>query len=427
MKKIIFTILSSLPAYTFAQSLSIEQLWEKVAESSNYQQDSLMAEVKASELWELYNKRLPVVYADANIQSNLIRPVTPVPAIAFDPNADEGAIIPLRFATKWSAKAGVQLEWALFDPKRKYDIAQQELSIKQQELSQQKNIQNWRKNATLAYLSVVLATKQYQTAQQDAAHYEEILQISKVRYEAGRASSAEYISAQQEAERKQIALAEAWRVLTEADWELRKYLNLDGVQHLASDIDAIQAFVAAKEFQNLEIDKLQFEQALSKLKLNSAKAQLLPTLSANAYLGTQHYSNDFKIMNSDYWYGNSFVNLGIRMPLSAYWTVKPTLSKERINLDITGLKLAEEQKNEQIRQEQKKARIDAAQKKVARYGRIEALALEARNNDENAYKAGRLLLSEYNKSLTAHNKAAQDLWQAQYDLVKVLLELNNAQ
>lgn len=427
MKKIIFTILSSLPAYTFAQSLSIEQLWEKVAESNNYQQDSLMAEVKASELWELYNKRLPVIYADANIQSNLIRPVTPVPAIAFDPNADEVAIIPLRFATKWSAKAGVQLEWALFDPKRKYDIAQQELNIKQQELSQQKNIQDWRKNATLAYLSVVLATKQYQTAQQDAAHYEEILQISKVRYEAGRASSAEYISAQQEAERKQIALAEAWRVLTEADWELRKYLNLDGVQHLASDIDAIQAFVAAKEFQNLEIDKLQFEQALSKLKLNSAKAQLLPTLSANAYLGTQHYSNDFKIMNSDYWYGNSFINLGIRMPLSAYWTVKPTLSKERINLDITGLKLAEEQKNEQIRQEQKKARIDAAQKKVARYGRIEALALEARNNDENAYKAGRLLLSEYNKSLTAHNKAAQDLWQAQYDLVKVLLELNNAQ
>lgn len=115
------------------------------------------------------------------------------------------------------------------------------------------------------------------------------------------------------------------------------------------------------------------------------------------------------------------------MPLSAYWTVKPTLSKERINLDITGLKFAEEQKNEQIRQEQKKARIDAAQKKVARYGRIEALALEARNNDENAYKAGRLLLSEYNKSLTAHNKAAQDLWQAQYDLVKVLLELNNTQ
>src|SRR5690606_7761934 len=73
-----------------------------------------------------------MVYGDANLQRNLIIPTTPVPTIAFDLDAAEGVIIPLKFTTKWSAKVGLQAEWRIFDPKQRLDEKERELHNKNQ-------------------------------------------------------------------------------------------------------------------------------------------------------------------------------------------------------------------------------------------------------------------------------------------------------
>src|SRR5690606_32176542 len=98
----------------------------------------------------------------------------------------EGAIIPLKFATRWLSKAGVQLEWNLFDPKRATNEKEQELNIRQAEIQTAQNARDWQRDATLAYASVVLATQQYELARQDSAAYADILRVSAARYEAGR-------------------------------------------------------------------------------------------------------------------------------------------------------------------------------------------------------------------------------------------------
>ncbi|MNX89917.1 Outer membrane efflux protein [compost metagenome] len=356
------------------------------------------------------------------MQRNLIIPTTPVPAIAFDPNALDGAIIPLKFATKWSSKAGIQMEWSLFDPKRQLNEKQQSLEIQKAEIIRDQHKQDWKHDATLAYTSVVLATQQYEMALKDSASYEDILQISKARYEAGRLPSNQYLSAQQEYERKRITLYEAWSVLIDADLELRKYTNLENTQTLSSNIGAIKGFVEHLKKENFSIKSIALDQQINLLQRRSIKKQLLPTLTANAYLGKQYFSNEFRLDKNNAWYGNSYVNIALRIPLSAYFTAQPTLKKEILNAHVLELQLQEEQHIDQIKTQQQNAKIKTAQLKIDRLHHIEKLAAQAVKEQDSAYRGGRLILTEYHESVLSYQKAKKDIWQAEYDLIKLLLD-----
>lgn len=155
MKKTIFSLFCVLPFWAIGQSLSIEALHERVSQSLRYQQDLIQTEMSRAALAEARANRIPVFYIDANLQRNLIIPTTPVPAIAFNPDAQDGEIIPLQFATRWSSRAGVQLEWQLFDPKRALDEKEQALSVREAEITTAQNAQDWKRDATLAYAAVV--------------------------------------------------------------------------------------------------------------------------------------------------------------------------------------------------------------------------------------------------------------------------------
>jgi outer membrane protein len=356
------------------------------------------------------------------LQRNLIIPTTPVPAIAFDPNALDGAIIPLKFATKWSSKAGIQMEWSLFDPKRQLNEKQQSLEIQKAEIIRDQHKQDWKHDATLAYASVVLATQQYEMALKDSASYADILQISKARYEEGRLPSNQYLSAQQEYERKRITLYEAWSVLIDADLELRKYTNLENTQTLSSNIEAIKGFVEHLKKENFAIKSIALDQQINLLQRRSIKKQLLPTLTANAYLGKQYFSNEFRLDKNNAWYGNSYVNIALRIPLSAYFTAQPTLKKEILNAHVLELQLQEEQHIDQIKTQQQNTKIKTARLKIDRLHHIEKLVAQAVKEQDSAYRGGRLILTEYHESVLSYQKAKKDIWQAEYDLIKLLLD-----
>lgn len=421
MRKLTLFILSLIPYVANAQLLSIDQLWMNADQNLIYQQNQLKTKITEQELLELKSNRIPIFYIDANIQRNLIIPTTPVPAIAFDPNAQDGAIIPLKFATKWSSKAGVQVEWNLFDPKRQTEEKQKSLEIQKATIEQQSAAQKWKQDATLAYASIVFATQQYQLTQEDHKLYEEIVVISKDRYEAGRELSSTYIAAQQEIERHQIQLYESLSVLQEANLELGKYTNLDSIQHLTSDFQEIHDRIKNLDNTNYDIQSLEVDKNISALQLAAVKKQLLPSLTLNGYLGQQYFSNELKLARKEEWFGNSFVNLALRLPLSGYFTAQPTLKKIAINSDLIDKQIQELARNEEIIENQNNVKISAAEKKIEAYKKIEALAQQNKAEQYEAYKAGRVLFTMYSDALKGYHKAKQDIWQAQYDLLKLLL------
>jgi len=422
MRTFFFYTILLLPFLSHSQDLSIQQLWNNLDKNLLYQQDELQMAIRKAELQEQKSNRIPVFYIDANLQRNLIIPTTPVPAIAFDPNAADGAIIPLKFSTKWSSRAGVQFEWSLFDPKRKSEELQKSLAIEQTQIDQAQNIQNWKRDATLAYTAVVLATHQYALAQADSAAYEHIRQIAKARYEAGRESLTTYLLAEQEVERKRINLYQAWSVLQEADLELRLYVDLGKTQTLSSDIGNIQEFVKNHHVQNLTVQSLEKDQQIIALQKTSIQKQRLPTIALNGYIGQQYFSNEFRLDRSEEWFGNSFINLVFRVPLSAYFTSQASLRKTELNYDLTAKKMEQQRLNDEVSGKQSNAKMIAAELKIKSYKKIEQLALQAKKEKEAAYHAGRILLSAYNESIAAHNKALQDVWQSEYDLIKIIMD-----
>lgn len=404
-----------------AQTLSIQQLHEQVLQNQHIQQQVLQAQIAEANYKETLVKRFPVFYADANVQRNLIIPSTPVPAIAFDPTAPSGAILPLKFATKWSAKAGLQLEWQLFDPKRKYEETEQSLQVEKANLKKLESIQNWLHDATLAYASVVLATKQYEMARQDSVNYATILETVRTRFEEGREPHSSYLQAQQEMERKRMQLHEAWAVLLDADYELGLYVDLSSTKQLTSDITNIVSFIEPQQDEQYAYSLALIDERISQNQLKTLRSQLLPSLSMNAYLGEQYFGNQFKITQRDQWYGNSFVNLALRIPLSAYFVAPISLKKATLSLDQQRLRTAEIQKEDATKDKQKAAKVYAARQKVASMKQIEQLAQALSKEKEAEFKEGRVLLSDYHQSLAAVFRANQDLWQAEYDLIRAII------
>lgn len=415
-------ILLGTSLHSSAQSLSIGDFMDQLDRHPSYQQDSLQTMIRRAEWAEIRAERIPAFYVDANLHRNLIIPTTPVPAIAFDPSATEGAIIPLKFATRWSSKAGIQLEWDLFVPGTKAAERERVLSIEKSEVGADLNAQDLRREATLAYAAVVLASLQYESARRDSAVYAEILTVSKARTEAGREPSSTYLTARQEFERRQIRMHEAWAVLLEADMELRNYAVLPEKVWLTTDIDGIKSFIEKDMRRNHTIRSLELDRQIAEVREQGIRRGLWPSVRMNAYLGEQYYSNELKLDNGNEWFGNSFVNLALRIPLSAYISSRPSLRKVRLEYALASKKLEQEERRDRIKQQQLAVKIGAAAVKVERLGRIEQFARENVNKQEAAYRNGRLLLSDYNQSVAAYHQAQQDVWQAEYELIELLLE-----
>lgn len=413
-----------LPILLSAQSLSIEAAMDLVERGRLNQQDALKTEIRREALNEIRISRIPIFYADANMHHNLIRPTTPVPAIAFDPNAATDVVLPLKFATKWSAKAGVQLEWDLFDPTRRADTKEAELQIRKAENQHAENLKEQKRETALAYTAVVLATHQLNSARQDSMVFADMLEISSARSEAGREPFSAYVRAQQEFERSQIRLSEAWAVLWEADLALRKRIDLDGTITLDSDIEVIRAFarqIADDDSINHRLQDLSIDHALATVQNQRIQRGLWPSLRLNAYWGEQYYSNTLRLDREDAWFGNSFVTFSMRVPLSEYMVSRTAFRKAHLNRLLASLEIELEEEANQIHQRQRDLRIGNAEVKVSRLQRIELLAYQQVEEAEATYREGRSLLSGYYQAVADLNRAKQDVWQGVYDLIGELL------
>lgn len=405
-----------------AQSLSIDELWAQCSDHHALAKEKATAvKVQQEQLAIRRSAYLPVVYGDLDWQRNLIIPTTPVPAIAFDPGAPEDAVIPLKFSTKWNSKAGLKLEWTLFDPKRKSNLSSDRIAEERAILQEQEYHQDLKSAATLAYAAVVLATRQYKSAIEDSIQYAEIQEIVAQRFQAGRATSDEYILAQQELQRKRIRLHESWTILQENSLDLGEYVDLTDIRVLSSDLSEIRKKLEAYRPHPFQIDLLQLDIRSAELDLRALQKEVLPTLHFNAYFGAQFYSNDFHLFQHNNWYGHSFVNLGVRVPISAYFTQSASRKKAALQQEIYTHRLEHQQYLEKSDEQKKQLRIAQAEAALSSREKIEQLAEQKKTQKWAAYQSGRLLLSDYHLAHSEHLSAQQEVWQAQYDWLAALL------
>jgi len=422
MKKRFVIILGFFPVLVLGQSLSVQELILKKKESFLLKQYDQKLVNQQYERRLLNLDRLPVVYADANMQRNIIIPTTPVPAIAFDPNAQDGAILPLKFATKWNARAGIQLEWELFNPSTKSKQNELVLNAEKAELELASEEVKWQKEAILAYASVVLATEQYHIAISDSSNYAKILNTIQTRHQEGRVGNSEYITAQQELERKIIMRHEAWAVLQEANVELNKYANLDPIQFLSSDMTEIEKYIEQQVLNSYDVQLLETDKKIVLNQNLDIRRQLLPTLSMNGFYGQQFFSNDLNLVAKDAWYGSSFINLSIKVPISAYFSQGVAFKKVALQEQLVDYQLQELAMNERNDLSIKQIKLLNLKKRLLGLLKIEELAITLEKEQYIKLTAGRILVSDFQRSNSDLLKARQDVWEVKYDLIKEMMQ-----
>ncbi len=415
---IVFTFCSLA---TLAQSLSIDSLWAQARHYEKLKQANVNLQLASLKVRAEKLGRLPLIYGESNLQRNLITPSTPVPAIAFNPDAAPGDILPLKFATNWSAKAGLQFSMDLFNPQIKLRLKTAKLEGESAKLDFEQTLQDWKKQATAAYGKVVLSSKQYLEALADSTRYADILKITQERHSAGRTTLIELNKAKQEMLNRQTQLHEAFTVLEVANVELSKYADITGYQKLSSSLDEIVSKLGSRA-TNLELASLQIEQQKVKVQMQSLKQEAIPTLSLNAFYGSQFYNNSLSLWNNNNWFGNSYVNIGLRIPISE--TIDRAIKKKQLGLQnqVLSSQYREAQGLDEADSRQRMLKIAQASKVLENNRAIASLSASNVLLLQEQYKSGRMLLSELNQELSSHFKNLQRVWQAEYDYLLAELD-----
>jgi len=424
MKRIILIVwLILFNQHLIAQELSIDSLWNSANTYEKLIQAQSSLEAAQLDILAEKGKRLPLIYAEGNLQRNIITPITPVPAEAFDSNAAPGEILPLKFATDWSSRAGLNFSMDLFNPQTAGAIRVAELDRKSKELDIEKTVKDWKRDATEAYAKVVLSSKQLEQAIQDTVFYSEILEVTKARFKSGRTTELDLNKAKQELLNKKTQLAEAYRVLLVSNAELSAYVDMTEFSFLSTSIPAIIEKISPQP-QKIELEQIALTRQKLALQLSELKKEALPTLTLNSFYGSQFYSNSFSIWDNNYWNGNAYVNIGIRIPITEAFD--RNIRKRRFSLEQQTLEsqYREQIKADSIAVEQYSANVIYTKEALENAETIEKIAARNMEIVRAKYIEGKILITELNAELSNQFKLKQQTWQATYDYLIAVLDQN---
>ncbi len=289
-------------------SLEVQQLKSKI--------DSKKVEAAK---WE----RIPNIYADYGLKRNLIIPTTPVPAKAFNPNAKEGELMPLKFATNWSSNAGINLEYDLFNPQKNGQVKATQQQMKLSSIDQEIEKNNLKFKVGKDYAACIIAKEQLELAVADTISKTKLLKMTREQYDAGRKKITDLNQAQANKNEAISNCAEARKILSSSKLDLLVDMGFDpSKENTFSLTDSISNLLLIYEDENggnqesLSLEKRRQQKELTEIQLQNAKKGFLPTVSLNGYLGTNYYDNDFRYFDNKNWYGNSFVGLKVLIPLT---------------------------------------------------------------------------------------------------------------
>lgn len=420
MKKIFVSLFLCGCSLAFGQDLSLE---DALLQAKSYKKEQGLLEVQIQEIQQKINRRkqLPLLTGEANLQRNLIIPVTPVPSIAFDPNAQPGEITPLKFATDWSAKAGLQVSWDVFNPQKKWTNKQTDIQYEKAKLNAALNDENLEKEIIDLYAQAYLAQQQLNIAIEKEADYTEVLSVVTKRAEAGRASEFEKNNALKTFYEIQMNRKEAQIVLQNKYIGLMNYLDVSNYSSFTTTIEDVLK-LKLEENTNLQQQLLLWDVRLNEEEVRFNKKSYLPTLTLNGYYGAQFYDNNLRLFESNNWFGNSYVSLGIKIPISQWLEKNAEQKKLMLQNKLATSKLNEQKQNDDQMDAQRMNDIALLKEKIHQQKEIIQLTEANLQIVKAQFNEGTILITEYNKEIQNGQETYKKLWQTQYDLVSKLLE-----
>src|SRR5690554_1819717 len=416
LKVLVVLSLLELPLLAHAQqagdklSLTLENVQALAAEQHPLMAAGMLDErIGQGATAEARLKRLPLVYGDAKLQRNLIIPVTPVPANAFDPSAPEGELLPLRFTTRWTSNAGINGSFDLFNPQKKGAIQEAEIKEEITRLENANTANEMMYEAGVAYLSALIAAEQLRLAIVDTLAQSKILRMSRQQFDEGRLLLS--LLNQVKADRNNALnnLEEAQQIYDNSKAQLlyamgygpEEDVEIEFLDDLESLFQAYQTPFDGDMLNSFAYHRLLQNKALLAAQIQTERSSYLPSLTFNAYYGANYFDNSFGLLKSANWNGNSFVNLGLRLPISEGFERQKRIGRLRLQQQADQLRYEDERNRNRLDYLAARREADRYEKNYARARENFLLAENNLRLAEEQFASGRLLMGDF--SLANYN------------------------
>lgn len=376
---------------------------------------------------------LPQIYADANLQRNLIIPITPVPANAFDNTAAEGQIIPVRFMTQWTGNAGINLTYDLFNPEKQLDIRQSKIQeeIDQAEAELARSSKDYEiKNS---YVASLIAQEQYRLALADTLTKGKILSMSQDLFQEERLSQAQLNAVIADKNNSIAQLQEASSIQDQAFATFNYQLGIEPDQSrkivltdsLPTLFERYQQSPPTSESRGLNTQLKDLELQLNTVAIARFKKTFLPRVGLSAFYGANYYDNGFELFKGKNWNGNSFLALNLRFPIFEDQEQHKKINQLRLQNQITELNFRDELHKNSL--DQITARLDAKnyQSKISVAQANLLLADQNFKIAQQQFSEGRLIIAELYDVNYAYQKAKNTYLQAAYQFISAQIKLES--
>lgn len=287
---------------------------------------------------------LPRITAESDIRYNVIIPTSVLPANAFNPSGDPKELIPIRFGTPWNNSMGLRMTQPLYDPVKISTMNGSLLGEKQAEVRQRRLKADRYEDLARAWYGLMLerARSEYKRKEIESNLANETL-IRDLLKE-GRALEIDH----QEAN---IRTRSSKLDLEKSSYDI---LSLQANISYLMGYDTLVLIEPVETFENLmrdptneligefgmttsngvvrtDLEEEKILEQIDEIELARKKAEKLPVVNFEGYLGGNNFSYGFRPFQN--WYGNSFLGLSLRWPIFSGGEKRHQIEQAQIRLE----------------------------------------------------------------------------------------------
>jgi len=293
-----------------------------LANKSNILALNAEANIDSLNIKQILAKNLPqIALAYDYLYNPIIRTnIVPVGQFSQIPTKETRAI---KFGTTYNQIAGLQVMQPIFDAtiRSKIKDSQLQYRIKKDQIASA--------NAELifevakTFVSILAKQDQLKISKFDTLRTASTLKIIGNKFSDGNISKMDFNKAKINHNNSIFAYKELISDLIVEKIYLAFLINLQAKTIDVVDVDKIfteqnlNALTQSNETKTLpKINELDSKILLVQQQISGEKVKYLPKLFLNGYLGADQFSNDLKPFQSNTWFGNSFLGLALRLPIT---------------------------------------------------------------------------------------------------------------
>src|SRR5579863_2286736 len=287
------------------------------------------------------SQALPQVSGSGGFTDYLQTPLSVAPGKYFGyPNVK---LVPIPFATQYSANAGVSLKQVLFDGQVFVGLQARQTALDYYKKNEELTEQQLRQNITKVYYQLLLSKVQVELIDANITHAQELLHNSSEMFKNGFAERLDVDKATVQLTNLQSNKIQVLYNIDNGYLGLKVLMGMPVRDSLVLTDSLTYEMVregsladAYKYSDRKDYHALELNRKLNEFDIKRYKKQYIPTASLTANYAQTGYGIDFSdIYGGKYWYPSSYVGLNINIPIFDGFYKDANIRQARLKLQET--------------------------------------------------------------------------------------------